>query len=350
MNSWRDNVRKVEPYTPGEQPKEEGVIKLNTNENPYPPSDKIKEAMSGIKNLRKYPDPAATKLVEAIASYHGFDKEEVFVGVGSDDVLAVAFMTFFNGKKPIFFPDITYSFYPVWAELFGIPYEKKAVNDAFEIQKEDYYAENGGVVFPNPNAPTGAFLSLEVVEDIIQHNQDVVVIVDEAYIDFGGTSVLPLIDKYDNLIVVQTFSKSRSMAGMRIGFAVSNPTLIRVLNDCKFSFNSYTMNQTTIAAGVAAVSDRAYLEETLAKIVATREHAKKVLAEMGFQFPDSQSNFLFVTHPDYSAKELYEMLKEQHIFVRYFGTGRTKDYLRITIGTEEQMETLYAALRAYFQR
>ena len=183
MNSWRDNVRKVEPYTPGEQPKEEGVIKLNTNENPYPPSDKIKEAMSGIKNLRKYPDPAATKLVEAIASYHGFNKEEVFVGVGSDDVLAVAFMTFFNGKKPIFFPDITYSFYPVWAELFGIPYEKKAVNDAFEIQKEDYYAENGGVVFPNPNAPTGAFLSLEVVEDIIQHNQDVVVIVDEAYID-----------------------------------------------------------------------------------------------------------------------------------------------------------------------
>ena len=212
MNSWRDNVRKVEPYTPGEQPKEEGVIKLNTNENPYPPSDKIKEAMSWIKNLRKYPDPAATKLVEAIASYHGFDKEEVFVGVGSDDVLAVAFMTFFNGKKPIFFPDITYSFYPVWAELFGIPYEKKAVNDAFEIQKEDYYAENGGVVFPNPNAPTGAFLSLEVVEDIIQHNQDVVVIVDEAYIDFGGVSALPLIEKYENLLVVQTFSKSRSMA------------------------------------------------------------------------------------------------------------------------------------------
>ena len=174
MNSWRDNVRKVEPYTPGEQPKEEGVIKLNTNENPYPPSEKIKEAMSEIKNLRKYPDPAATKLVEAIASYHGFDKEEVFVGVGSDDVLAVAFMTFFNGKKPIFFPDITYSFYPVWAELFGIPYEKKAVNAAFEIQKEDYYAENGGVVFPNPNAPTGAFLSLDVVEDIIKHNQNVV--------------------------------------------------------------------------------------------------------------------------------------------------------------------------------
>ena len=187
MNSWRDNVRKVEPYTPGEQPKEEGVIKLNTNENPYPPSDKIKEAMSGIKNLRKYPDPAATKLVEAIASYHGFNKEEVFVGVGSDDVLAVAFMTFFNGKKPIFFPDITYSFYPVWAELFGIPYEKKAVNDAFEIQKEDYYAENGGVVFPNPNAPTGAFLSLEVVEDIIQHNQDVVVIVDEAILILAAT-------------------------------------------------------------------------------------------------------------------------------------------------------------------
>ena len=243
-----------------------------------------------------------------------------------------------------------YGFYPVWSELFQIPYEKKPLNDRFELVKEDYYAENGGIVFPNPNAPTGIALSVADIEDIIQHNPDSIVIVDEAYIDFGGTSVLPLIDKYDNLIVVQTFSKSRSMAGMRIGFAVSNPTLIRVLNDCKFSFNSYTMNQTTIAAGVAAVSDRAYLEETVAKIVATREHAKKVLAEMGFQFPDSQSNFLFVTHPDYSAKELYEMLKEQHIFVRYFGTGRTKDYLRITIGTEEQMETLYAALRAYFQR
>ena len=350
--AFMNYVRKVDPYVPGDQPNFPDMVKLNTNENPYPPAPAVEAALHdlSVDSLRLYPDPVVSKLNTAIADFYGVNPEQVFSGVGSDDVLAMCFLTFFNSKKPIFFPDVTYGFYPVWSELFQIPYEKKSLNDRFELVKEDYYAENGGIVFPNPNAPTGIALSVADIEDIIQHNPDSIVIVDEAYIDFGGTSVLPLIDKYDNLIVVQTFSKSRSMAGMRIGFAISNPNLIRVLNDCKFSFNSYTMNQTTIAAGVAAVSDRAYLEKTVAKIVATREHAKKVLAEMGFQFPDSQSNFLFVTHPDYSAKELYEMLKEQHIFVRYFGTGRTKDYLRITIGTEEQMETLYAALRAYFQR
>ena len=348
MNSWRDNVRKVEPYTPGEQPKEEGVIKLNTNENPYPPSDKIKEAMSGIKNLRKYPDPAATKLVEAIASYHGFNKEEVFVGVGSDDVLAVAFMTFFNGKKPIFFPDITYSFYPVWAELFGIPYEKKAVNDAFEIQKEDYYAENGGVVFPNPNAPTGAFLSLEVVEDIIQHNQDVVVIVDEAYIDFGGVSALPLIEKYENLLVVQTFSKSRSMAGMRIGYAFGSEKLIAYLNDVKYSFNSYTMDQLTLAMGKASVEDREYFKQTTDKIIRTREWTKEELKKLGFLFEDSKSNFVFVTHPNVSAKQLFENLKKENVYVRYFAKPeRISNYLRITIGTDEEMQKLVSFLKKY---
>lgn len=350
--AFMNYVRKVDPYVPGDQPNFPDMVKLNTNENPYPPAPAVEAALHdlSVDSLRLYPDPVVSKLNTAIADFYGVNPEQVFSGVGSDDVLAMCFLTFFNSKKPIFFPDVTYGFYPVWSELFQIPYEKKSLNDRFELVKEDYYAENGGIVFPNPNAPTGIALSVADIEDIIQHNPNSIVIVDEAYIDFGGTSVLPLIDKYDNLIVVQTFSKSRSMAGMRIGFAISNPNLIRVLNDCKFSFNSYTMNQTTIAAGVAAVSDRAYLEKTVAKIVATREHAKKVLAEMGFQFPDSQSNFLFVTHPDYSAKELYEMLKEQHIFVRYFGTGRTKDYLRITIGTEEQMETLYAALRAYFQR
>ena len=350
--AFMNYVRKVDPYVPGDQPNFPDMVKLNTNENPYPPAPAVEAALHdlSVDSLRLYPDPVVSKLNTAIADFYGVNPEQVFSGVGSDDVLAMCFLTFFNSKKPIFFPDVTYGFYPVWSELFQIPYEKKSLNDRFELVKEDYYAENGGIVFPNPNAPTGIALSVADIEDIIQHNPNSIVIVDEAYIDFGGTSVLPLIDKYDNLIVVQTFSKSRSMAGMRIGFAISNPNLIRVLNDCKFSFNSYTMNQTTIAAGGAAVSDRAYLEKTVAKIVATREHAKKVLAEMGFQFPDSQSNFLFVTHPDYSAKELYEMLKEQHIFVRYFGTGRTKDYLRITIGTEEQMETLYAALRAYFQR
>ena len=347
MNSWRDNVRKVEPYTPGEQPKEEGVIKLNTNENPYPPSDKIKEAMSGIKNLRKYPDPAATKLVEAIASYHGFNKEEVFVGVGSDDVLAVAFMTFFNGKKPIFFPDITYSFYPVWAELFGIPYEKKAVNDAFEIQKEDYYAENGGVVFPNPNAPTGAFLSLEVVEDIIQHNQDVVVIVDEAYIDFGGDTAKELIRKYDNVLVVQTYSKSRSLAGLRIGYAIGNNELIKAMNDVKYSFNSYTMNQTTIAAGAAAIRDVEYFRKTVKKVMETREWSKEELKKLGFSFEDSKSNFIFATHKSVPAGKIFQALRERHIYVRYFEKPRIDNYLRITIGTREEMQTLFDFLKDY---
>ena len=347
MNSWRDNVRKVEPYTPGEQPKEEGVIKLNTNENPYPPSDKIKEAMSGIENLRKYPDPAATKLVEAIASYHGFDKEEVFVGVGSDDVLAVAFMTFFNGKKPIFFPDITYSFYPVWAELFAIPYEKKAVNDAFEIQKEDYYAENGGVVFPNPNAPTGTFLSLEVVEDIIKHNQDVVVIVDEAYIDFGGDTAKELTRKYDNVLVVQTYSKSRSLAGLRIGYAIGNKELIKAMNDVKYSYNSYTMNEPSIVLGTAVLEDEEYFQETRNKIIDTREWFQTEMRKIGFSFADSKANFIFATHESVPAKEIFEAAKKAKIYVRYFDQPRISDYLRITIGTREEMETLLDFLKEF---
>ena len=347
MNSWRDNVRKVEPYTPGEQPKEEGVIKLNTNENPYPPSDKIKKAMSGIKNLRKYPDPAATKLVEAIASYHGFDKEEVFVGVGSDDVLAVAFMTFFNGKKPIFFPDITYSFYPVWAELFGIPYEKKVVNAAFEIQKEDYYAENGGVVFPNPNAPTGAFLSLDVVEDIIKHNQNVVVIVDEAYIDFGGDTAKELTRKYDNVLVVQTYSKSRSLAGLRIGYAIGNKELIKAMNDVKYSYNSYTMNEPSIVLGTAVLEDEEYFQETRKKIIETREWFQIEMRKIGFNFADSKANFIFATHERVPAKEIFEAAKKAKIYVRYFGQPRIDNYLRITIGTRKEMETLLDFLKEF---
>ena len=328
MKSWRDNVRKVEPYTPGEQPKEEGVIKLNTNENPYPPSEKIKEAMSEIKNLRKYPDPAATKLVEAIASYHGFDKEEVFVGVGSDDVLAVAFMTFFNGKKPIFFPDITYSFYPVWAELFGIPYEKKVVNAAFEIQKEDYYAENGGVVFPNPNAPTGAFLSLDVVEDIIKHNQNVVVIVDEAYIDFGGDT-------------------AKSLAGLRIGYAIGNKELIKAMNDVKYSYNSYTMNEPSIVLGTAVLEDEEYFQETRKKIIETREWFQIEMRKIGFNFADSKANFIFATHERVPAKEIFEAAKKAKIYVRYFDQPRIDNYLRITIGTRKEMETLLDFLKEF---
>ena len=349
MNSWRDNVRKVEPYTPGEQPKEEGVIKLNTNENPYPPSDKIKEAMSGIKNLRKYPDPAATKLVEAIASYHGFDKEEVFVGVGSDDVISMCFLTFFNSDLPILFPDITYSFYKVWAELYRIPYHCPELDENFKIVKEDYYAENGGIIFPNPNAPTAIYEDLEFVEDILKQNRNSIVIVDEAYIDFAGRSAMELIDKYDNLIVTQTFSKARSMAGMRIGYAISNPDLIRCLNDVKYSFNSYTMNQTALACGVEAVEDKAYFEEGVRKIVETREWAKEELRKLGFVFPDAKANFIFARHPEVDANELFQALKENNIFVRHWNAPRIDQYLRITIGTREEMETLFDFLRTYIK-
>ena len=342
----------VTPYTPGEQPQDQQYIKLNTNESPYLPSPAVVGAVSEaeVEKLRLYSDPACAELLRAAAAHFELQPEQIMPGNGSDENLFFALRAFCDENHPLAYADITYGCYGGWCGLMHIPSHIIPLKEDFTLDPADYYGLNETIVIANPNAPTGLALPRSAIEEILKSNPNHVVIVDEAYVDFGGESCVPLIDNYENLLVVQTFSKSRSMAGMRIGFAVSNPTLIRVLNDCKFSFNSYTMNQTTIAAGVAAVSDRAYLEETLAKIVATREHAKKVLAEMGFQFPDSQSNFLFVTHPDYSAKELYEMLKEQHIFVRYFGTGRTKDYLRITIGTEEQMETLYAALRAYFQR
>ena len=270
MNQWRENIRQVEPYTPGEQPKETGIVKLNTNENPYPPSPKVNEIHENLGDLRLYPDPTAGALVEAIAQYHNVDRSQVFVGVGSDDVLAMSFLTFFNPQKPILFPDITYSFYDVWAGLYRIPYETPALTEDFKIRKEDYYKENGGVIFPNPNAPTGICENLTFVEDILKHNQDVVVIVDEAYIDFGGATALPLLEKYENLLVVRTFSKSRSMAGLRIGYAIGNQELIKALNDVKYSFNSYTMNLPSILLGTASLKDESYFRETTEKIMETR--------------------------------------------------------------------------------
>lgn len=352
MKAWENNVRRVTPYTPGEQPCKTDMIKLNTNENPYPPAPGVQRAMEGLDadTLRLYPDPRASVLVEALAGYYELEPEQVFVGVGSDDVLAMAFMTFFNSEKPILFPDITYSFYPVWAEEFRIPYETLALDEEFRIVKEDYYRENGGIIFPNPNAPTGRTLALRDVEDIIRHNQDVVVIVDEAYVDFGGESARALLDKYENLLVVQTFSKSRSMAGMRIGFAMGSPLLIKYLNDVKYSFNSYTMNQTSLKCGVEAVKDEAYFKETTEKIIKTRERAKKVLAELGFVFPDSSANFLFIRHPEYPAEELFRALRQEHIYVRYFSAPRIDNYLRVTIGTDEEMEALYAFLRRYMKK
>ncbi|MDD4372043.1 MAG: histidinol-phosphate transaminase [Anaerostipes sp.] len=347
MKTWRDNIRQVVPYTPGEQPKEQGVIKLNTNENPYPPSPKVMEAMKNICNLRKYPDPGAVDLVEGIADYHGFSKDEVFVGVGSDDVLAIAFLTFFNGKRPILFPDITYSFYDVWADLFQIPYETKPLDEQFEIHSEDYYGENGGVIFPNPNAPTGALLHIGAVEDIIRHNQDVVVIVDEAYIDFGGETAKELTRKYDNLLVVQTYSKSRSLAGLRIGYAIGNKELIKAMNDVKYSFNSYTMNEPSIVLGTAVIKDEAYFQKTKSQIVETREWFKKEMKKLGFSFADSKANFIFAKHKEAKAKDIFEAAKEEKIYVRYFSKPRIDNYLRITIGTREEMEIFLSFLKKY---
>lgn len=351
MKAFEQNIRKVEPYVPGEQPRHKAV-KLNTNENPYPPAPGVTKALRGMdtERLRLYPDPAADVLVEELADYYEVEKNQVFVGVGSDDVLAMCFLTFFNSDKPVLFPDITYSFYKVWAELYRIPYECQKLDDNFRIVKEDYYKGNGGVIFPNPNAPTALYEELDTVEDIIAHNKDAVVIVDEAYIDFAGRSALELIGKYDNLLVVQTFSKARSMAGMRIGYAIGSPLLIKYLNDAKYSFNSYTMNETSLVCGVEAVKDRAYFEEGIRRIVETREWAKQELAKLGFRFLDSSANFIFAMHPDYDAKELFEELKANDIYVRYWGTKRIEQYMRISIGTREEMEALFTFFRQYMNR
>lgn len=349
MKKWEENVRKVVPYTPGEQPKEQNLIKLNTNENPYPPSPMVAKALQEmtIDCMRLYPDPSAHLLVSAIADFYGLKEEQVFVGVGSDDVLAMVFMTFFNSKKPIIFPDITYSFYDVWADMLRIPYETVPLREDFTICAEDYCRENGGIIFPNPNAPTGVELPLSEIEKIIQANPDVIVVVDEAYVDFGAESALPLIEKYDNVLVVQTFSKSRGMAGMRIGYAMANPVLIKYLNDVKYSFNSYTMDQTTIVLGKAAVDDRAYLEETVHKVVETREWTKRELSRLGFVFGDSKANFIFAAHKTCPAAELFAALRKANIIVRYFNKPRIDNYLRITIGTQKEMEAFVAFVEKY---
>ena len=344
--SWERNIRRVVPYTPGEQTNEK-VIKINTNECPYPPAPGVEKALKELnyESLRLYPKPAADDLVNAIAKYYGKKSSQVFVGVGSDDVISMAFLAYFNSDKPVLFPDVTYSFYDVWADVYRIPYEKQALDDNFRIKPEDYYRENGGIIFPNPNAPTGIYESLDMIEDIVKHNPDSVVIIDEAYIDFGGKSALALTDKYENLLVVQTFSKSRAMAGMRIGFAIGSEKLIKYLNDVKYSVNSYTMNTPSLVVGPIAIEDDAYFKETTGKIIKTREWMKKELKALGFTFPDSMSNFIFATHKDYDAEELLKYLRENKILVRHFKGERVKDYLRISVGTDEQAEALIETLK-----
>ena len=347
MSSWKDNLRTIDPYVPGEQPQLKDMIKLNTNENPYPPSPKVKEVLQrfDLDTLRLYPDPDSALLVEAIAKRYNVENNQVFVGVGSDDVLAIAFMTFFNSKKPILFPDITYSFYDVWAALFNIPFERPALDDDFNLVAADYYKENGGVVIANPNAPTGIMQNEEFLRDVIEHNRDVVVIIDEAYVDFSGKSALSLTKEYDNVLIVQTFSKSRSMAGMRIGYAMGNPELIKAMNDVRFSYNSYPMTRLSVALGIAAIEDEDYFRKTTGQIVETREWTKERLTELGFSFGDSQTNFIFAKHATVDAEEIFAKLREKHIFVRHFNSERIKNYLRISIGTSEEMEKFIDELK-----
>lgn len=351
MRNWESNVKRVEPYIPGEQPKDKGIIKLNTNENPYLPADGVVKTLKDYNadNLRLYPDPSSEGLVNALAERYGVKPSQVFVGVGSDDVISMSFMTFFNSDKPIIFPDITYSFYDVWAKVYNIPYETKPLDENFRINPDDYNCENGGIIFPNPNAPTGVYESLDKIESIIKANPDVIVMIDEAYIDFGGVSCIPLLKKYDNLLVIQTFSKSRSLAGARIGFAIGNEMLIKYLNDVKFSVNSYTMNSLTQKIGVEAVKDERYFIETVNKIIQTRERTKIKLKELGFTFPDSKSNFIFVSHPNKPARVIFEELKKRRIFVRYWDKPRINNYLRITIGTDKEMDIFFEALEDIFK-
>ena len=349
MGDWKKNLRVVDPYVPGEQPKQENMIKLNTNENPYPPALGVEKVLKSMEtgDFRLYPKPDARELVDALAKEYQVPAEQVFVGVGSDDVLGMAFLTCFNSEKPILFPDITYSFYPVWADLFKIPYHRPALDENFCIKKEDYFVENGGIVIANPNAPTSIAMPLSSIEEIIAKNPDSVVIIDEAYVDFGGESALPLVDKYDNLLVVQTFSKSRSMAGMRIGFAIGSRALIDAMYAVRNSYNSYTMNMPSILCGVEAVEDRAYFEKTTKAIVETRKDVAEKLTKLGFNVLPSSANFLFAAHESVPAEELFLMLREKHIYVRYFKQPRIQNYLRITIGTPEQMEIFLAELRSY---
>ena len=347
--SWEDKVRKVTPYVPGEQPKVTGnLIKLNTNEFPYPPSPKVLETLKKLnyEEFRLYPAPDVGPLRDAIAAKYNLSSDEVFVGDGSDDVISMAFLTFFYSDKPVIFPNITYSFYDVWCDVYRIPFEIKPLDENFRMKKSDYLCENGGIVIANPNAPTGVSEMEDVnfIEDIVKANPESVVVVDEAYVDFGGVSALPLIKKYDNLLVVQTFSKSRAFAGMRIGYAFGCPKLIKYMNDVKYSVNSYTINRPAIELGIAALSDDEYFTETVGKLVATREWTKEELAKRGFKYTDSKTNFVFASPSKVSAKELFTELKKRNIFVRFWDKDIIRDYLRISIGTDEEMQALMQAI------
>ncbi|MCM3743728.1 histidinol-phosphate transaminase [Sporosarcina luteola] len=343
---WSEMVKRTEPYVPGEQLNDPDIIKLNTNENPYPPSPRVKEAIVEELEgkLRLYPSPTADELRQAIAETYDLSTDGVFVGNGSDEVLAFSFMAFFHPGKPIRFPNITYSFYPVYAKLFNIPYELVRVNEDFTLPAESFFGSEGGVILPNPNAPTSLYMDLSSIESILLNNPDRIVIIDEAYIDFATASAVELVRSYDNLLVIQTTSKSRSLAGMRVGYAIGHPDLIEALVRIKDSFNSYTVDRLAIAGATAAFKDRKYFNSTVLKIKETRNRLIEALKEMGFHVLPSQANFVFAKHAERAAAEMYKQLKEAGILVRHFNQPEIGNYLRISVGTDEQMDSLLRKL------
>ncbi|RCX08917.1 histidinol-phosphate aminotransferase [Anaerobacterium chartisolvens] len=348
---WSSIVKNIEPYVPGEQPKDRKYIKLNTNENPYPPSPRVLEAIrrAAGEDLRLYPDPDCSELRETAAEYYGLNKNQIFVGNGSDEVLAFSFMAFFDPERPILFPDITYSFYPVYAKLFNIGYEIVPLDDQLNIPEEKLYKSRGGVIISNPKAPTGQLLPISSISKIVENNMDSVVIIDEAYIDFGGESAAGLIDSYPNLLVVQTLSKSRSLAGMRIGFALGDSSLIEALGRIKNSFNSYTIDRIALAAANESFRDEEYFRSVSAKIICTRERTASELKDMGFTVLDSKANFLFISHPDVAARDLFELLRDKGILVRYFNKPRIDSFLRITIGNDSDMDYVLETIKNLLQ-
>lgn len=343
---WSPIVHQLDPYVPGEQPRGSELVKLNTNENPYGPSPKVLEAIRlGVSDrLRLYPDPASQSLKQAIADYHGIAPEQVFVGNGSDEVLAHVFHGLFQHEAPILFPDISYSFYPVYCQLYQIDYRCVPLTDDFQINIADYAQANGGIIFPNPNAPTGCLLALESIETLLSMHTDRVLVVDEAYVDFGGESAISLIDTYPNLLVTQTLSKSRSLAGMRVGFAAGHPDLIEALIRVKDSFNSYPLDMLAEAAGVAAYEDKAYFEQTRQKVIDSREKLTVGMVEMGFEVLPSAANFVFARHPEHDAHSLAAALRAKGVIVRHFQKPRIDQFLRITVGTDTEIQLLLSVL------
>ena len=343
---WSPFVHNLVPYVPGEQPKMTRLVKLNTNENPYGPSPKALAAMREqiSDDLRLYPDPNCDLLKQTVADYYGVQASQVFVGNGSDEVLAHAFQAFFQQGKPLLFPDISYSFYPVYCGLYGVEPKQIPLDEDFAINLDDYRQDNGGIIFPNPNAPTGRLLPLEAIEQLLERNTDSLVLVDEAYIDFGGQSAIALVNQYPNLLVVQTLSKSRSLAGMRVGLAVGQPELIEALERIKNSFNSYPLDRVALAGAAASFADREYFEQTCSKVIASREAMVSELTALGFEVLPSAANFVFARHPQQDAGELAAKLREQGVIVRHFRQSRIEQFLRITVGTDEQNAELIEAL------